>query len=89
MPHYGTVCQELHLTKQYGAHLADSFVDNDVQPQVVGRSDPPLSASALVVLCSAREPVSVRGPHPRVDDLDLLRGANTSMRHRNSRSAPH
>jgi len=53
MPHYGTVCQELHLTKQYGAHCADSFVDNDVQPQVVGSGDPPLSALATVALCSA------------------------------------
>jgi hypothetical protein len=53
MPHYGTVCQELHLTKQYGAHRADRFVDNDVQPQVVCSSDPLVYTLAAVALCSA------------------------------------
>jgi hypothetical protein len=88
MPHYGTVCQELHLTKQYGAHRADRFVDNDVQPQVVCGTDHLVCALAAVALCSGHASLFRSGDRIWALMTSISsRGANASMRQRNSRSA--
>jgi hypothetical protein len=56
MPHYGMLCEELHLTKLYDARCADPLVDNAVQQRLVCSGDRPvreLSEVALRSVCAS------------------------------------